>query len=72
MCLSIHEPPAKMKYTVGVMDGELNANYTCDIFEAFMTPAKWKDYDYEMSEGGVLEDEDYKAFKEQYLKSEQQ
>ncbi len=67
MCIDRHNPPSEMKYTVGVMDGEIQSSCSCGICEAYMTPEKWRDYDHEMPEGGLLEDDDYKEFREKFL-----
>ena len=69
-CCERLQPPARMRYVTGVYDGDLTSSYMCEICDAYMTPEMWKEYDYEMTEGGVKEAYDYADFKKEYLEKQ--
>lgn len=65
-CLTTTHPPAVMHYQTAIFDGDFSDSYQCEICNEFMTPKKWRDYEYEMRPGDIWEDYEYAAFREQY------
>jgi hypothetical protein len=65
-CATKHNPPEQMECSVGKYDGEMQTTYFCEICKAYMTPEMWREYDSEITEGCLAEDEDYLKFRESY------
>lgn len=65
-CNTKYEPPTKMTYRYAIDGGDKCSYYMCDVCEAFMTPERLRDCDYEFSSGDAWEYSDYKQFRESF------